>query len=102
MMLRLVFIALVVVVLAGAMAACAPMQPRPDPIVIEKPVDRIVQEKCADKRPPAPDYPDTDDRLSQIEEGDIFGLAQAYRSGRTLRIQRERENENQIKACTGE
>ena len=99
---RFLAVVFVVVLAVAFMAACAPMQIPPDPIVITKEVDRIVQVKCADKRPPAPDYPDTDERLQQIMEGDIFGLAQAYRAGKTLRVQRERENEAQISACVGE
>lgn len=86
-----------------AITACAqkPLPP-PEPIIITKTVDRIVQVKCQDRRPARADYPDTDDKLAQIEEGDIFGLAQAYRAGRGLRIQREAENEAQISACSNE
>lgn len=88
---------------ATFVAGCASApQPPPEPIVVTTEVDRIVQVRCEDRRPPASDYPDTDDRLAMIEEGDIFALAQAYRAGKTLRESRERENEAQIAACTGE
>lgn len=80
------------------LAACAPMAP-PEPVTIVKEVDRIIQVRCEDKRGPRPDYPDTNDKLGMIKEGDIFGLAQAYKAGKTLREAREVENDAQIMAC---
>lgn len=94
-----VFLLMIVLVLA----ACATTPPSPpEPIIITRDVPTIVQVKCQDRRAPAPNYPDTDERLAMIEEWDIFGLAQAYRAGRGLRESRERENETQIAACAGE
>lgn len=98
---RLLFFAMALAVMVLAVTACAtkPADPWPEPLVITKTVDRPVQVKCPDQRPTKPEYPDTDDKLAMIEEGDIFGLAQAYRAARGLRIQREAENEAQISAC---
>ena len=77
-------------------------KPTPEPIIITKEVERIVQVRCEDKRPPAPMLPDSDDAIAAVTMGDIFGLAQIYRAARTLYRQRLKEDDDQIKACAGQ
>lgn len=85
------------------LCACATKPPAtPDPIVITKEVERIVQVRCEDKRETAPEYPDTRERLSAIPEDNIFALAQARVAGQILRDARLAESEAQIKACAGD
>lgn len=77
----------------------------PDPVLVTKDVGRIVQTKCEDRRPPAPDYPDDPDELLAVPLDDataVFALAQKYVAARMLYRQRLAEDEAQIKACAGE
>ena len=88
--------------IAVALASCTTPTPLPpEPIIVTKEVDRIVQVRCEDKRTPASDYPDDDDDLAAVQMGDIFRLAQMYRAARALYRQRLLEDDAQIAACTG-
>lgn len=102
-MIRAAAVATLFVLFVAFLAACATREPPrpPEPITVTKEVDRIVQVRCEDKRPPAPDLPDDDEDLRAVEGGDIFGLAQIYRAARELYRQRLREDDAQIAACTG-
>ena len=84
------------------LTGCAPMPRPPEPVIVTKEVERIVQVRCTDKRRMAPDYPDDDADIMAVAAGDIFGLAQIYRASRELYRQRLLEDDDQIKACAGE
>ena len=100
--LRLTVFAVFLLLMVLVLIACAPkvVEP-PEPIIITKEVERIVQVRCEDRRPPAPDYPDDDADLAAVANGDIFGLAQIYRAARALYRQRSKESDDQIVACAG-
>lgn len=102
----------IVILLSGALTlfglvmliGCASATP-PDPIIITKEVERIVQVRCADKRPPAPNLPDDPDELAAVSLAHpqaVFILSQKYVAARTLYRQRLNEDDAQIKACAGE
>jgi len=88
---------------AFLVAGCttAPPMPAPTPAVTAVEAPRIVQEKCKDQRPAAPDYPDTDKRLAAISDGDFEALSKAFRAGRDRRDTRLVIDDVQIKGCTG-
>jgi len=97
------FLALIAFVLIGLVGCgSAPSLPPPEPHVITVDVPRIVQRPCRDQRPPASEYPDTDDKLAAIEAGDYEGLSKAYRAGRDLRDARLAVDDVQIKGCAAE
>ena len=99
---RLLMFAIFLMGMVFVLTACAPKAMTPsEPIIVTKEVDRIVQVRCEDKRPPAPEFPDDDAELATVQMGDIFRLAQIYRAARALYRQRDLENEAQIAACVG-
>jgi hypothetical protein len=87
--------------LVSLLSACSSM-PTPEPRLVTVPVDRLVQMKCADNRPPSDIYPDTDDKVTAIAEDDFERLARVYRAGRDLRDARIAIDDVQIKTCVGE
>lgn len=95
-------IATAAIAAALALYGCQ-MNPMPaaEPVIVTQPVDRIVQVQCKDRRPQAQEYPDTDAKLALIPDGDIFGLAKAFRAGRDLRDARLAIDDEQIKVCEG-
>ena len=97
-----VFLAVMAFAIFSLLASCAAQTPPPpEPIIVTKEVERIVQIRCEDKRPPAADYPDDDSDLQTVMMGDIFRFAQIYRAARALYRQRLLEDDVQIAACTG-
>lgn len=74
----------------------------PEPRVVTVDVPRIVQVRCKDQRPPAPDFPDTDEKLASIPDDDFFTLAKVFRAARDLYRARLDVDDVQIKACEGE
>lgn len=52
-----------------------------------------------DRRGPAPDYPDTKEKLSAIPEDDYELIGDAASKGRALRDARLAEDEVQIRGC---
>jgi hypothetical protein len=102
MIVRILFILGVIAFVVAVTAACATKQPAYDSVVITKEVGRIVQEKCEDTRPPAPDYPDDDAELAAVNENDplaIYILSQMYRAARALYRARLAADDVQITAC---
>ena len=93
-----VFLAIMVFILTSCAAQTPPV---PEPIIVTKEVERIVQVRCMDMRPPAPKLPDDDIALAAVTMGDIFRLAQIYRAARALYRQRLMEDDGQIAACVG-
>jgi hypothetical protein len=100
---RLIIIVMVLAAIAGGLMACTREAPRYDPIILPgKEVERIVQQKCEDTRPPAPDYPDDDAELAAVDENDplaIYILSQMYRAARALYRARLAADDVQITAC---
>ncbi len=68
-------------------------------IVVQQGADRIVQRPCPDKRPAADEYPDTDERLALVPQGDFEQLGKVTRAGRDLRDVRLKIDDVQIKGC---
>ena len=100
---RLAMFALFLVAMVFILTACARMAPPPpEPVIITKEVDRIVQVRCEDKRPPAPELPDDDTELAAVMMGDIFRFAQIYRAAQALYRQRLMEDDAQIRSCAGQ
>lgn len=85
-----------------ALAACGGMgQPRePEVRIVHD--DRIIQRPCPDARPPADDYPDTDEKLAAIAPDDFERLFRVARAGRDLREARLSVDDVQIKGCAGQ
>ncbi len=100
-LIHLLVYAVFLILIFYALTACAPMMAPPEQVIVTKEVERIVQVRCEDKRPPALMLPDSDEAIAAVAMGDIFGLAQIYRAARELYRQRLREDDEQIKACTG-
>lgn len=74
----------------------------PEPRVVTVDVPRIVQVRCIDQRPPAPDFPDADEKLSSIPDEDFFTLAKVFRAARDLYRARLAIDDVQIKGCAAE
>lgn len=87
-------------------AACAPKpEVRTEYVTVTRDVDRIVQVRCEDKRQPLADLPDDDDELAAVSLDDplaIFRLAQRYVAARLIYRARLKEDDAQIKGCTGQ
>jgi hypothetical protein len=89
--------------LAVCLAACAAKPAiAPEPRVVTVEVPRIVEVRCNDQRPPAPDFPDDDQKLSSIPDDDFFTLAKVYRAARDLYRARLAVDDVQIKGCAAE
>jgi hypothetical protein len=86
---------------AFAVAGCQTMPPAPPPPprVITVEVPTIVQRGCPDRRPPAEQYPDTDEKLALIPRGDFEQLGRVSRAARDLRDTRLAIDEVQIRGC---
>lgn len=98
-----VFIGLMTFAIIGLFGCTtAPPAMKDDPVIVTHETERIVQRPCRDQRPPAKEYPDTDDKLAQIPDGDYEGLGKAYRAGRDLRDARLQVDDVQIKGCAAE
>lgn len=105
-MIRAALIALAVLV-----GACStPQTERPEPVIITKEVERIVQRNCEDKRGPLPELPDDDEDLASVQlytqDGKYdpvagFLLAQRYVAARSIYRARLAEDDVQIAACAG-
>lgn len=98
---RTIIVCMFVALIVFVIAACA----TPDPVIVTNEVERIVQVKCADKRPPLGDLPDDSEDLAAVSLDDpraVFVLSQKYVAARTLYRQRLNEDDAQIKACAGE
>ena len=89
-----------------AVAACAtkaPELPWPDPVVVTKTVERIVQRNCEDKRPPIEKVPTKED-FAKVDRADplaIWTLSSLYWRAYQLLTDRLRVDDDQIKACAG-
>lgn len=81
------------------LTACATPAPPPEPRIVTKEVQVVVQVKCKPNLPPRPDYPDTDAALAAAPN--IFVAVQLYKAGRKLRIAREGQQDAALKACAG-
>lgn len=90
------------IAIAFFLTACASKDgPKPEPGIVTVDVPKIVREKCKDARPPALDYPDTDDKLAGVADNDYFTLAKKFRAGRDLRDARLAIDDIQIRGCSG-
>ncbi|OGT54672.1 MAG: hypothetical protein A3E01_09990 [Gammaproteobacteria bacterium RIFCSPHIGHO2_12_FULL_63_22] len=81
------------------LAACATDRPAPEPIVRTVEVKVPVQVPCRPELGEEPAYPDTDEALAMAP--DIFVGVQLLKSGRGLRIQRDREKTAALAGCAG-
>lgn len=102
---RVGFLLLLAYVLALTilLAACATKPAiAPEPRVVTVEVPRIVEVRCKDQRPDAPDFPDDDQKLSSIPDDDFFTLAKVYRAARDLYRARLAVDDVQIKGCAAE
>lgn len=91
----------------GAVAGCSPKpapEPWPEPVIVTKPVDRIVQRNCQDKRPPLEKIPTKEDfaKVSKDDPLAIWTLSSLYWTAYQLLVDRLRVDDEQIKACAGE
>lgn len=90
------------IAIALVLAACAHKpSPAPEPPIVTVDVPKIVREKCKDARAPAPDYPDTNEKLASVADNDYFELSKRFRAGRDLRDARLAVDEAQIQGCSG-